>query len=177
MQEAAPHAVLGRGRPSTAKQRAQWGTSVQLRQLRRGARRPVSEHGSPSEQAPQPAAPPIANEAHRLGEQVGRFAALNLRRLGAMAAARIAKVGASGALDASKSLAPKDSGDEPALPSPATARAEELVSRTSALLSEFAEDAGGRLKKAAAFAREEAEDIWAEAQQLRRDQVDSNHTS
>jgi len=93
-----------------------------------------------------------------------------------MAAARIAKVGASGALDAPKSLAPKDSGDEPALPSPATARAEELVSRTSALLSEFAADAGGRLKKAAALAREEAEDIWAEAQQLRRDQVDSHHT-
>ncbi len=175
MQEAAPHAVLGRGRPSTAKQRAQWGTSVQLRQLRRGARRPVSEHGAPSEQAPKPAAPPIANEAHRLGEQVGRFAALNLRRLGAMAAARIARVGASGALGAPESLAPKD-GVETALPSSATARAEELVSRTSALLSEFAADAGGRLKKAAALAREEAEDIWAEAQQLRRDQVDSHHT-
>ena len=53
---------------------------------------------------------------------------------------------------------------------PATERAEELVDRMGESLGHFASLAGLRLLKVAALAREEAEDVWAEAQSVRRAQ-------
>ena len=50
----------------------------------------------------------------------------------------------------------------------ATARAEELVDRMGEGVGHLASLAGWRLLKAAAFVREEAEDVWAEAQGVRR---------
>ncbi len=49
----------------------------------------------------------------------------------------------------------------------ATARAEELVDRMGESVGHFASLAGWRILKAAAFVREEAEDVWAEAQSIR----------
>ncbi len=53
---------------------------------------------------------------------------------------------------------------------PATERAEELVDRVGESVGHLASLAGWRLLRAAAFVREEAEDVWAEAQNLRRAQ-------
>lgn len=53
---------------------------------------------------------------------------------------------------------------------PATERAEELVDRLGESVGNFASLAGWRMLKVAAFVREEAEDVWAEAQSVRRAQ-------
>ncbi len=52
----------------------------------------------------------------------------------------------------------------------ATARAEELVDRLGESVGHLASLAGWRILKVAALAREEAEDVWAEAQSLRHTQ-------
>ncbi len=53
---------------------------------------------------------------------------------------------------------------------PATERAEELVDRLGESVGQFASLAGLRLLKVAALVREEAEDVWAEAQSVRHAQ-------
>jgi hypothetical protein len=53
-------------------------------------------------------------------------------------------------------------------PGPTMQRAEELVDRLADRLSHYAGVVGHKLAWLAARAREEAEDIWAEAQALRR---------
>lgn len=50
-----------------------------------------------------------------------------------------------------------------------TARAEELVDRAGERVGQFATTLRQRLQVVAARAREEAEDIWAEAQSKRHD--------
>jgi hypothetical protein len=47
-------------------------------------------------------------------------------------------------------------------------RAEELVDRLGQRAGQIGSDLGQRLLRLAARAREEAEDIWAEAQSMRR---------
>ena len=51
---------------------------------------------------------------------------------------------------------------------PATERAEELVDRMGESVGYLASLAAWRVLKTAAFVREEAEDVWAEAQSVRR---------
>lgn len=51
---------------------------------------------------------------------------------------------------------------------PATERADEILSRAGWTAGLFARMAGMRLARIAAYAREEAEDMWAEAQSMRR---------
>jgi hypothetical protein len=51
---------------------------------------------------------------------------------------------------------------------PQVARAEEIVDRLAARASELTSVWGRRLMRAAARIREEAEDVWAEAQSIRR---------
>lgn len=51
----------------------------------------------------------------------------------------------------------------------ATERAEELVDRIGQRVGYVASLAGLRLRRMAALAREEAEDIWAEAQSIHRE--------
>lgn len=50
---------------------------------------------------------------------------------------------------------------------PAIERAEELVDRLGQRAGAFASMAGLRIRKLAARTREEAEDVWAEAQSVR----------
>ncbi len=64
-------------------------------------------------------------------------------------------------------MEPASSGSRSAASPSATARAEELVSRAGALLGAMTAGTSEHVQQAAALAREEAEDIWAEAQQLR----------
>ena len=54
---------------------------------------------------------------------------------------------------------------------PALARAEETMDRLGERLGVFAASLSHRLRKAAALAREEAEDVWAEAQDVRSKQA------
>ena len=54
---------------------------------------------------------------------------------------------------------------------PATERAEESVEKAGERMGVFAATAGHHVRKAVALAREEAEDIWAEAQSLRRKDI------
>ena len=62
----------------------------------------------------------------------------------------------------------EDQGGRPSRP--ATERAEELVDRVGESFGHLASLAGLRMLKIAAFVREEAEDVWAEAQSVRRAQ-------
>ena len=56
-----------------------------------------------------------------------------------------------------------------ARPAPAaTERAEEMLDRAGEQVGRFAALLGLRARQAAALAREEAEDVWAEAQSMRR---------
>lgn len=50
---------------------------------------------------------------------------------------------------------------------PTMERAEEMVDKLGEQIGYYASLAGQRIRKMAALAREEAEDIWAEAQHLR----------
>ena len=52
---------------------------------------------------------------------------------------------------------------------PATERAEQVVDRIAQGIGRFAALAGLRILKIAALTREEAEDMWAEAQSIRRE--------
>lgn len=57
---------------------------------------------------------------------------------------------------------------DPAVEPVATARAEGMLDGAGERVGHFAALAGQRLRTAAALAREEMEDLWAEAQHLRR---------
>ncbi|MDB5074151.1 MAG: hypothetical protein JWO42_330 [Chloroflexi bacterium] len=65
---------------------------------------------------------------------------------------------------------PQDSSDkssEPAPGEPVMARAEEKVDQLGERVGQLASEVGQRLRKAVARAREEGEDMWAEAQHIR----------
>ena len=53
--------------------------------------------------------------------------------------------------------------------SPATKRAEDLVDEAAQRASQWMQVNGLRMRRAMAFAREEVEDIWVEAQDVRRE--------
>jgi hypothetical protein len=59
-------------------------------------------------------------------------------------------------------------GEAASTPDPTIARAEELVDRMGERVGQWLSQLGHSTQKALARAREEAEDIWAEAQHLRR---------
>ncbi len=57
---------------------------------------------------------------------------------------------------------------------PATERAEQIVDRMAQGIGRFTALAGLRIRKVAALTREEAEDMWAEAQSIRQRQSPKN---
>jgi hypothetical protein len=63
--------------------------------------------------------------------------------------------------------APSAEGPAPSV-DPTTARAEEIVDRWAANVAEFTSVWGRRAYRAAERVREEAQDLWAEAQSIRR---------
>lgn len=99
---------------------------------------------------------PAAERAERLldgaGEQIGRFVSLAMRRVEGWTGAGAPDEDATGSAIAAGA---------------ATERAEQLLDGVGERVGRFAAVAGRQLRKAAALAREEAEDIWAEAQQVR----------
>lgn len=103
--------------------------------------------------------------ASRLGERVGRFAALAVRRL-----TQVAASAASAAQAPSGGPEPTTQGTGEGAPSPSSpmARAESMIDGAGSQLKAFVPVGGDQFRRAAALTREEMEDIWAEAQQLRR---------
>lgn len=93
-------------------------------------------------QAKRPATERAEQLVDRLGEQIGRMASL----LG-QGAARMA-------------------GQEPAPPPPPPGG---MPERMGERVGRFLARSGGELRRAAALAQEEAEDVWAEAQYVRRE--------
>ena len=110
------------------------------------------------------------DRAAELGEQVGRFTVRTLQRIEGMVRE---------AMPPQPSGEPNETGREPAASSDrsATQRAEEMLDSVGERIGHLASLAGPRIRKIAALAREEAEDIWAEAQHMRaateRSQSDS----
>jgi hypothetical protein len=100
---------------------------------------------------------PTVVRAAELGERVGRLASLALRRI-----ERVAKEGMPGAPDQVGTEASGTTGGS------ATERAETLLGGMGARLDLMVELAGPRLRRFVALTREEAEDMWAEAQHIRR---------
>ncbi|MEJ7758464.1 MAG: hypothetical protein WKF55_02605 [Gemmatimonadaceae bacterium] len=110
---------------------------------------------------PSPAS--IVSTAHRAGQDVGRFSALAAFRLGELAASALATISTSG----TGGQPSKESGNgqphgEPEVS--ALARAEAIVNRAGQEAGAMRE----RLMRSAALARERAEDIMVDAQQLRQ---------
>lgn len=112
----------------------------------------------------------LADRAAELGERVGRFAVFALQRIEDVVRETT---------PSPRSGEPSETGPEPAgtsAPS-ATRRAEEMLDSMGERLGQLVSLAGPRVRKLAALAREEAEDIWAEAQHVRaaneRSQSDS----
>ncbi len=58
--------------------------------------------------------------------------------------------------------------EQPVAQQPAAQRAEDIVDRVSERVGYFASSMAQRIRIATARAREEAEDMWAEAQSIRR---------
>lgn len=114
-----------------------------------------------AERAPHP----VAERAAELGERVGLLTSLALRRIEAMARSGMPAHGAPGAagtLDPASTDAPGTTGRS------ATDRAEAILDGAGERISQMASVAGPGLRRFVALAREEAEDIWADAQEIRR---------
>jgi hypothetical protein len=136
----------------------------------------VSDHPAQTNgPVPRPSRP-SGDAAERLGEQVGRLAVRAMRHLEQLVAAGVATAGQVRAdPDGATEPGPTEPGPtgpgatEPGQPAPGstTARAEALVDGVGDRLGALATAASHHLRKAAALAREEAEDLWAEAQQIR----------
>lgn len=112
----------------------------------------------------------LANRAGEMGEQVGRFAVLAIQRI-----ERMVREGTPN----QPSGEPTGMASEPTGTSEpsATRRAEEMLDSMGERLGQLVSLAGPSVRKLTALAREEAEDIWAEAQHVRaareRSQSDS----
>ncbi len=109
---------------------------------------------------------PTAERAAELGEQVGRLVSLALRRIETMARTGMSGQEPVGHVETPVEGAPADASR--AFDRSPTKRAEELVDGAAERISQLTRLAGPSIRRFVALAREEAEDIWAEAQQIRR---------
>lgn len=105
----------------------------------------------------------MVERAEQMGARIGRLAALALRRV-EMAARRSTSGGAVPTHAEAPDLEAPTAGPGGA----AAQRAEALLDGVSDRIGELAAVTGPSIQKFAALAREEVEDIWAEAQHIRR---------
>ncbi|MBW3629842.1 MAG: hypothetical protein KY464_11160 [Gemmatimonadetes bacterium] len=99
-----------------------------------------------------------------LGERLGRLTSMALRRV-----EEIARNGIPGpATSRPGAVAPDEKTTGVPSDASATERAEELLAGMGGALGNLVQVAGPGIRKFVALAQEEAEDIWAEAQDLRR---------
>jgi hypothetical protein len=123
---------------------------------------------TPGETPKQPATVRAEALLDNAGQRIGLFAALTAQRL-QNAATHIRE-------EADRLDQPNTSpGENPEIArteesgKPATERAEELVDQLAQRIGHFAALTALQLQRAAARAREEAEDMWAEAQNIRQE--------
>lgn len=109
---------------------------------------------------------PTAERAAEVGERVGRLTSLVLQRIEAAARKGMSGQPSPAVADAPDQEAPSEATG--ASDRSATQRAEELLDGAGERINQLASLAGPSIRKFLALAREEAEDIWAEAQQIRR---------
>jgi hypothetical protein len=107
---------------------------------------------------------PATERATHLGEQVGRFASRILLRIESMVRQEMPGQPSTERADGSNPSATEPTGTS----SQATERAEELLDGVGTRLALFTALSGPRIRRFVALAREEAEDIWAEAQHIRQ---------
>ncbi|MBV9229632.1 MAG: hypothetical protein JOZ18_09995 [Chloroflexi bacterium] len=106
-----------------------------------------------------------------MGRRIGLFAALAGQRIQNAAASVREGVDRVG----QQNTTAEEKASQPTIASAeekgklAMERSEELVDRMARRLSHYASLVGFQVQKAAALAREEAEDIWAEAQNIRQE--------
>ncbi len=115
------------------------------------ARQPVTANQRPVQRA--------EDVLDGLGRRVGRLAG---------GAGQSVRKAAAAAREAANTLDRPGPGAMAGDPHAATERAEQLVDQWSVRLGQLLGYAGRELERAAAFAREEVEDMWAEAQEIRR---------
>jgi len=115
--------------------------------------------------APLPAA--VVTNAHRIGREVGRLSARAVSRLGELATSGLARVTADPRMVSSS---PPAGDGRMGTESTAAAldRAEAIVTRVGQRAAHLTGGPQERLMRSVALAREEAEDILADAQELRK---------
>lgn len=124
---------------------------------------------TPTEKPGQPATERAEELLDNLGRRIGLFAARAGQRIqNAAVAVREGanQTGQPHTTSGSQSSPPARAGEKSGQ---TMERSEELVDRATQRLSQYAVRAGFQLQKAAARLREEAEDMWAEAQNIRRE--------
>ncbi len=130
---------------------------------------------SPTATWPSPAS--LISTAHRAGQDVGRVSALAAFRLGELAASAVATISASGAggqsPDEPGNRPPPHDGPEVSV----LTRAEAIVGRAGHQAAAMTAGMREQLMRSAALAREEAEDIMVDAQQLRQHGRDATRAS
>lgn len=120
--------------------------------------------GQPGE---EPSGRPARQRAEQLGERIGYLASLALRRVEATARQAMPGPISPSAAEAPDREAPA-AGPAGASTQAATERAERLLDDMGERIGGLASITGPVIQKFVALAREEAEDIWAEAQHIRR---------
>jgi len=119
----------------------------------------------PGARAPVPAA--VVANAHRIGQEVGRFSARAVTRLSELATAGLARVTVDpGTVSSSPPAGDGRMGREST--APALDRAEAIVTRAGQRAAQLTGGLQERLMRSVATAREEAEDILVDAQELRK---------
>ena len=126
---------------------------------------------TPEEKSGQPATVRAEELLDSMGRRMGFFAALAGQRIQNAAASVREGVDRVG----QQNTTAEEKASQPTIASAeekgklAMERSEELVDRMARRLSHYASLVGFQVQKAAALAREEAEDIWAEAQNIRQE--------
>ncbi len=115
----------------------------------------MSDRGD--ERSGRPATERAEEMLDSLGERMGRFLSRAMR----------SAEGLTGADAPVGDTAVGDTAGSPLAPAAATQRAERLLDGMGERVGRLAAQAGRQIRRAAALAREEAEDLWAEAQEVR----------
>jgi hypothetical protein len=127
--------------------------------------------------------PPVARAdelLNNLGRRIGLFVGLAGQRIQGTAVnireqtRRVEQPEAAAREKPSQPARAREEGSAQPGTEKATAKAEELVGDMTHRLGVFAALAGLQIQKTAARVREEAEDIWAEAKNIRKDQHNRN---
>lgn len=124
---------------------------------------------APTEKSGQPATERAEEFLDNLGRRIGLFAARAGQRIQNVAVTMRERTEQAGQQNTAPGTQPSPPARTGEKSGQAMEKSEELVDRAAQRLSQYALQAGFQLQKATARLREEAEDIWAEAQHIRQE--------